>query len=159
MSTEINKYSKLYPFVFTIIGIIVGAGFQYVANLSLEKSKYLEESKKNAYIDFLNAQQKYYEADSLDDKKEAARIRYEYNIEMAAAKKRIAIYGGKKVAEAVANFYLSFNLEKCPQSDDRDINIYKSMRAELLPKSEQISNTDLSALLFNCKYETSNRLY
>lgn len=152
MNTKNSQRSKWQPFIFTVIGIILGAGFQYVANLSLEKAKHLEESKTEAYIDFLNAQEKFYEASKIEDKEKAQAILSEYNIEMEAAKKRIAIYGGKKVAEALAKYYLVYDLEKCPETIKIDVEIYKNMRAELLPKSEQISGSDLSILLFNCKY-------
>lgn len=153
MDTETARTSRWQALGFTVVGIVLGAGFQYVGNLSLEKTKYLEEAKKDAYVDFLDAQQKYYEAQAMDNKEKAAALMAEHNIQMAAAKKRVAIYGGRNVAEAMAEYYRSFQSTKCPDSTDKDVAIYRSMRVELLPRSELISDADLSMLLFNCRYQ------
>ncbi len=148
----VDKKANWKAFVFTLLGIILGAGFQYMSNVNLEKVKHLELSKKDAYIDFLNAQQKYYASKKIENKSKAKEILYQYEIEIAAATKRIAIYGGKQVAEALAKFYVT-KLEKCSNDNiESDVAIYSAMRAELLPENEKIGNDILTILLFSCKY-------
>ena len=51
-----NKSKAAIAGIFTLIGIILGAGLNYYFTIAAEREKDLREIRRKAYVDFLHAQ-------------------------------------------------------------------------------------------------------
>jgi len=150
-----NKSKALVAGIFTLIGVILGAGLNYYLTLDSERQKALRDTRRKAYVDFLHSHVIWDSAQSATSEKDKQEITKEYYKKTAEARKRIAVYGNKAVVEALANYWrIYFQRRDCSGSHDRvkdDVAIYHSMREDIMPGSEQVSDADMMMLVFLCK--------
>lgn len=136
---------KTIATVFAVLGAVGGALLKFVVDDWLDRTKADRQARSSAYVSFV-------ERDRAGDAASAERA-------------RIAIYGGREVAEAMAEYYRTVNspgrLHLCHESSStsaRDAEIYHRMRAEFRSgEKEALSHRDMLMLLFTCCYEEEER--
>ena len=145
MGNDQAKSSWIRALLFTIIGAVLGAGGQYLSSIDQQRLELLREARRDAYVRFLNAQVLWNLAE--DPQK--------YKKETAEARKKIAIYGNKAVAIALAKYWREhFPEAVCvgpPEKDSDDVAIYQSMRKDIMPRGEDISDSDMMLLVGFCR--------
>lgn len=132
---------SLIYIVLPIIGIIVGGSLEYLFLRWAEQRKDRQNLRTQAYVDFLRgvADMKF----CPEDKKE------ETIASLTDAKSRIAVYGGKKVVMAMADFSRG-GMELDTTKEMRSFAaIYQAIREESLPKKQSISESDICQLMFD----------
>ena len=93
-------FASIVPAVFAFIGVVAGAGLQYLFTRYLDEQKHHRELRTVAYTDYLKAVS---EHANLRRNRESAEGRG-LGFRTADAKCRICLYGSSKVIEAFARF-------------------------------------------------------
>jgi hypothetical protein len=131
--------------VFTLIGAVLGAVGHYLLTLDQQRLELLRQARRDAYVQFLDAEVILTVGQDPD----------KYRQETASARKRIAIYGNKEVIEALASYWRKyFDRPDCDATPDKlrdDVRIYQSMRSDIMPWLESISDSDMYMLMFLCR--------
>jgi hypothetical protein len=94
---QINDFAPLSG----AIGALLGAGATYLLTLRTESKKNYSRLRSDAYIDFIKSTSGLAIAQKLQNAEKA----FEYSEQITDAKVRIAIYGSRTVAEALAEFF------------------------------------------------------
>jgi len=132
-----------------IASAIIAMQSAYVAR-DAAQSLQLNQQRLSAYSDFLNAQEKYWEAGfaGLDTEK-GKRLDSEFQIESRSARKRIGIFGSEEVVARMAEFYRATD-EDISESDrwKAQVPIYETMRREILGANEHVCEDDLMKAMF-----------
>jgi hypothetical protein len=163
-----------------IVGALLGSAVQQTLTFYRERSTTFQQQQREAYVAFLNAQDKSRMADqlkqeALDEKARASQLkrkdretmeatavrdevkarelRNEFELEAGAALRRIAIYGDKRVVEAIAEYSRQVGRGQQPCGDhwEADFAMYKQMREVSLGRAQTVSARDLAALSIGCK--------
>ena len=120
--------------LFTGLGLVIGAGLDFVVRSDLGRREILRQSRREDYVSFIQADK---------DGNDAGR---------ATAATRIAMYGSREVAESLASYWRNhFPRRLCPASPEKikeDVAIYHSMRIE--SGLDRLSDDDMMMLLFRC---------
>jgi hypothetical protein len=139
------KSSWITALLFTIAGAVLGAGGQYLSSIDQQRLELLRASRRDAYVQFLNAQ-------VLSN---LAHDPEKYQTETTEARKKIAIYGNKAVAIALAKYWREYFPDLVcggpPEKDSADVAIYQSMRKDIMPRGEDISDSDMMLLVNFCR--------
>lgn len=126
-----------------MVGVIIGAGLQYLFSRSGERRKQLEALRNQAYVDYVRCV-----AQLANAKKEDASKRAELLAALADAKTRICIYGSSKVIRALADFEKSGSVLSSADSIKRFLEICHEVRRQGLRDTGSIGAEDLSIVLF-----------
>ena len=153
MSDNISK--AITAGIFTLVGIVIGGILNYYFTISIDRERALQETRKQAYIEFLDAQEKW-DAMRFEPSEDARqKLSEDYRAQTTKARKRIAVYGDKAVVEALGKYWrVHFERETCSGSSNKiknDVSIYQKMREDIMPGDEQVSDQDMMMLLFLCQ--------
>lgn len=150
-----SKSKAVVAGVFTLIGILLGAGLNFYFTIAAEREKDLREIRRKAYVDFLHAQVKWDSAQYATSEEESRQFSEDYREKTAEARKRIAVYGDKAVVEALAKYWRNhFDRKICPGTYEKigdDVSIYQRMREDVMPGDELVNDEDMMMLLFLCQ--------
>jgi hypothetical protein len=133
------------------LGAILGFVGTYWMATEGKRVEILQESRRDAYIDFLKVQVK----KQLDLQNNPV----QFVEDTAVARRKISIYGDKSVVEALAGYWREiFKAPPCcgdlPQLK-HDVAIYQSMRTDIMPRREDINDADMMLLQHFCKMPES----
>jgi hypothetical protein len=142
---EKQKSSRVRDLLFTLLGTILGTGVSYLSGLDQKRLELLRGTQRDAYVAFLTAQASADLGANPDD----------YAAKTTDARKRIAIYGSSEVVEALAKYWRShFDRPSCGGGKERvrdDVAIFMSMRRDLTPFWQQVSEADMMMLMYLCQ--------
>jgi|SRR5437588_5857254 len=116
-----------------VIGIIIGVSLQYFFSKSGEKRKLLENSRSQAYVDYLRSVAQIAQVKSSDSKR-----RSELLAAAADAKTRICVYGASSVIRSLAAFGRGGAALDSPDSIARFLELCNEMRRQNLGKAEAV---------------------
>lgn len=119
--------------VLSIIGIILGAFFQYFFTRYLEQQRQRREIRTRAYIDYMSSVSDQANLHYARQTKEWRAIQ----ARTADAKCRICLYGSSKVIEAFANFERLGAVMNTDEGHDAFVSMVVAMRRD------SISNTNI----------------
>jgi hypothetical protein len=127
----------------TILAVVVGASLQYwFSQISASREKF-GLLRTNAYVDFLRAMA---EVGIAQKSKNMEQERRGFTL-MLDAKARIAVYGSSNVVNTLANFWrLGASLDT-PERIKALIILCQTIRMESNPKSDPITDEDISQFL------------
>jgi hypothetical protein len=138
-----------------IAGALLGTAVQHVLSIDRERSRAFEEQQRAAYVSFLDALDKSRVAQAeaaAGDTVTARALQTQFELEGGAAFRRIAIYGHKRVVEAIAEWSRqSTTLPPCAPHWRADLEVWQLMRESSLPKGQEVSARDLGELAMFCK--------
>ena len=138
-----------------IVGALLGSTAQHFLTLNRDRSRAFEEGQREAYVAFLNALDKSRLArqeKAAGRDADARKLEIEFELHGGAALRRIAIYGDKRVLEALAEWSRqSTNLEPCANWWKADLAIWERMREISLGAGQSVSAGDLAELALFCR--------
>ena len=137
-----------------VLGVLAGGTVQHLFSIDRERSKLFEEREREAYASLLTALEKERlsraEAEA-GREASALRLKMDYDIEAAAAVRRIAVYGDQRVVMSLATWYEQSppRLPVCDRNALALVNAAKAMRDASRP-DESISVAALAPLVQSC---------
>ena len=126
-----------------IVGVILGAGIQYVFTSRVENKKHFQQLRTSAYVDFLKSTA----GTAISQKKQDPEGETAAIALMTDAKSRIAIYGSPEVAAAVADFFRHHGALTTPESFAAFVDIVAVMRADTPNVDATVSRSDIGQLV------------
>lgn len=94
-------FQSLMYAVLPIVGIVIGAVFQYVFSRTSEERKHQQNLRAQAYVDFLRG----VSGVAISQKNNDKTREQEFMVLLTDSKARIAVYETKKVIQKIANFW------------------------------------------------------
>jgi hypothetical protein len=137
---QINDFAPLSG----VIGALLGAGATYLLTLRTESKKNYSRLRSDAYIDFIKSTSGLAIAQKLHNSGKAS----ECSEQITDAKVRIAIYGSRAVAEALAEFFRDHSVINSQKAIASFIHVVDLMRAETPGGKEKLSQSAFELLLF-----------
>jgi multidrug efflux pump subunit AcrB len=135
------------------LGVLLGATLQHVFSINRERVKVFEEREREAYATFLTALEKGRLSRTEEEQgrmENAQRLRMEYDIEAAAAVRRIAVYGDAHVIAALKDWYeRPPQLQPCGEGALAVVAAAKAMR-DISRPDQSVSIAMLSPLVQFC---------
>jgi hypothetical protein len=136
-----------------VLGVLVGGTLQHLFSIDRERSKVFEEREREAYASLLTALEKERLSrveEEAGRKDSAQKLRMEYDIEAAAAVRRIAVYGNESVVTRLTTWYeLSPKLPTCDPHALALVAVAKAMRDTSRP-DQSVPMAALSPLVQSC---------
>ena len=132
----------LVALLVVVIGYI-GYCIQYWYAKRLESQKHQRNLRTNTYADFIKGV-----AGVAITQKNKSIKEQEFMVLLAGARARIAIYGSKEVIESIASFWRGGAILDTQERLDSFISICQTIRKEALPKDQNVSDKEMSLLLF-----------
>ena len=137
-----------------VIGTLLGFFLQYYLNIDSERRSAIEQRKialeqqqSEAYISFLKA----FDKDRTAKREIAEALEREYELEGAAAIRRIALYGDERVVAAMAEWYRHDpRFPPCSKEQAPELMVWTRMR-ESLRLVPTVSETDVAAIAAFCR--------
>ena len=123
-----------------LIGVIIGAGLQYLLSRSTERQKHFAALKTQAYVDYLKSVSKLAHGRTFD-------TNLMLLTEAADAKTRICIYGSGAVISLLAEFERQGAKLTSKDSFSIFVRLCSQIRLEGLQK-DSIPNEDIETVLF-----------
>ena len=136
------------PVLGVIVGVIVGSIFQYFLSKDSEKRKHQQDSRTRAYVDFLRG--------VVDMKFLPEDKKVEAMASLTDAKSRIAVYGGKEVVIAIADYSRGGIKLDTTKKKRSFVAIYQAIRKESLSNNQNISVSKMCQLLFDTECQELN---
>ena len=121
-----------------LLGVLIGAGLQYLFGRTLEGRKQIQSQKAQAYADFFKAVAAIAKFDQTKDNLS----------QLADAKTRICVYGSKEVIAALGEFERSGARLDNPDSKKLIIRVLGHMRRDVGVSVRAPSVSDLSWIIF-----------
>lgn len=154
MKTTDKMNDGLVKLTFTIIGIVLGAGFTFLSDFFITEKEYLEQAKYDAYVDYLDSHaMEYVTRDSVDEKWNIRRD--EWRRKAMFAMKEIAICGNEEVVKKLAYYFTEHYRKACSTDKQQlldDIATFRSMRQDLVGK-DNVTDAELIKLIVGCDIE------
>lgn len=145
-----EKSKSLVAALFTILGIVIGAGVNHYFASQREVNSDLFAARLNAYVEFMDGQGMRARA-STDEERDAA------NLQIMKSKFTLAMLSGQKVLKSMVDFWRkdpkSGANQVCADSDLRimDTSIYQEIRNEMIVAGDPHVDVDvLVPFLWNC---------
>jgi len=132
-----------------ILGALLGSAVQHFYALVREWSKTFEARHADAYVALMDAfdtSRMSRQAEIEGRRSEADELMKQYELGAGAAVRRIAIFGEKRVVEALAKWYRTNDLPPCVESLKPEIATWQTMRDALLEKIRGSALTTLPRL-------------
>jgi hypothetical protein len=128
--------------VLPLVGVMIGAGLQYLFSRSAEVRKQLAALRTEAYTDYLRCV-----AESAKIGRDANR-RGELLSQAADAKARIAIYGSAQVLAALAAFETNSPVIDSPEAAKRFLAVVYAIRQESMGQKAAVNLGCLEMVMF-----------
>jgi hypothetical protein len=130
--------------ILPVVGIIIGAILQFLFSQKTEEWKWQQQLRTQAYIDYFKC------VASISAKSNGSDSSHEDDTMLLDAKARVAIYGGKEVVNKIANLPRFGKQAKSTRARHKLlIDIVQAMRNENRSKKQEVSDEDISYLLFS----------
>lgn len=127
-----------------VLGLIIGAGFQYFFNRKIESNKQFQLLRTQAYVDFIKGWAGIGRSQFFGDKEKEL----EYTILAAEAKARISIYGSEKVVRKFAEFIREHNETISEEGVKNYAELIQLMRKESINQTDSITNEEIEFVNF-----------
>jgi hypothetical protein len=140
-----------------VIGAWLGSAVQHFLSLQRERTTAFDERQSEAYSALLNALEKrsVARAEETAGNTEMAKVLdREFRLEAGTARSKIAVFGDKRVVEALANWYRSYEQGERPTCDEKltaELALWQGMRNALLGDDQTVSLDDLAASTAPCR--------
>ena len=126
-----------------LLGVIVGAGLQYLITRLAETRRHLRDLRTSAYIDYLRCI-----SESPRLREQDRKARSELLDRTVAAKARICIYGSAAVVKALSEFEEVGAQIDTQERADHFLGVVKLMRSESGVDQREVGSKILELLLF-----------
>lgn len=139
--------------IFGLMGVVLGATLNHFFAAAQQEQGKLLELRSSAYLLFMHGQATLQEAQQQTDPALADALMNDYRKSVKEARFQIGILGSGSQVSALTEFFLLHpSAVICDTTWQVDVEIYKAMRADLLPTKEaaNVDDARLYYLLWDC---------